>query len=103
MLTGLGDPQQRQERPFGHDPRRHPAGAGRRRTPGRPGRAGEREGRDAEERLAEGFLAQTRRALENIVAVLTEGGAYVNVAIISGNAATLTIGSDGAGQVVERA
>ena len=32
-------------------------------------------GWDAEERLAEGFLAQTRRALENIVAVLTEGGA----------------------------
>jgi enamine deaminase RidA (YjgF/YER057c/UK114 family) len=32
-------------------------------------------GWDAEERLAEGFLPQTRRALENIVAVLAEGGA----------------------------
>jgi len=32
-------------------------------------------GWDAQGRLAEGFLAQARKALENIVAVLTEGGA----------------------------
>jgi enamine deaminase RidA (YjgF/YER057c/UK114 family) len=32
-------------------------------------------GWDAEERLVEGFIPQTRRALENIVAVLAEGGA----------------------------
>ena len=32
-------------------------------------------GWDAQERLAEGFLAQTRQALADIVAVLAEGGA----------------------------
>jgi enamine deaminase RidA (YjgF/YER057c/UK114 family) len=32
-------------------------------------------GWDAEERLVEGFIPQTRRALANIVAVLAEGGA----------------------------
>jgi enamine deaminase RidA (YjgF/YER057c/UK114 family) len=32
-------------------------------------------GWDAEERLASGFLSQTRQALQNIVAVLAEGGA----------------------------
>ena len=32
-------------------------------------------GWDAEERLADGFVPQARRALQNIVAVLAEGGA----------------------------
>ncbi|CAL76158.1 conserved hypothetical protein [Bradyrhizobium sp. ORS 278] len=32
-------------------------------------------GWDAEEKLAEGFVAQVRQALQNIAAILTEGGA----------------------------